>query len=110
MLSLPLKGSNLVINFCHSDSQDILSFFDCFTNFIHFYLLRISISSGRLLPKLICDILVECISSSEFVQELIVLISSNVRVGIEALLLKDLSDFLNAEHYSLVYYLGEVSL
>jgi hypothetical protein len=51
-----------------------------------------------LLPKLFSNILVEPFTASEPIQELIVLASADKGVGVEALLLECMSDFLDAEH------------
>ena len=102
MLFLSLQRSDLVLCGCNSFPQNIVSIFDSFAYLINLDLLCLRFSPCSLFPKLGGDIFIEAFASGKIVEELIVLASTNERVGIEALLFEDLSDFLDAEHWLLL--------
>jgi hypothetical protein len=54
------------------------------------------------------DILVKTLPSSQVVQELIVLVSPYERAGVEALLLEDVADFLDAQHVIIDVYFDNI--
>jgi hypothetical protein len=99
MLFFPFERSDFVLCCSNSVTQNVLSILNRLTNLIDFNFLRICVSPCRLFPKLFCNILVETFTTSKAIQKLTVLASPDKGIGIEALLLERLSDFLDAEHF-----------
>lgn len=99
MFLLPLQRCDLFLCRCDPFSQNELPFLYGLAYFIDLDLLCVGVTLGCLFPELGGHVLVEALAASETVHELVVFASADEGVRVEALLLEDLADFLDGEHW-----------